>query len=151
MSTETKATNLIRIPIGDWSYDGHGRVLNYDFIVPVEFTQEILIANYEKNKAEFGFGLNDFVSEYEDYKMPREYFDDLTACGYQHDWGISKRPNSDDEDISIGPNGMSRIAIFFVGHGLDDFSYEVSPKPDFHLFGMWEGPEVGIGYGLFIT
>lgn len=146
MSTKAKTTNLIRIPIGDWGNDGHGKYTNFEFKVPAKFTKEILSENYEKNKAEFGFGLNDFANEYEDQSIYIEQFKILVEAGYVHD--SSNVDMEDDFEVDLVEKDLLKIAIFFISHGLEDFRYKVI-EPDFTLFRGDSGTESMIGYGLF--
>lgn len=146
MIAEGQKTNLIRIPIGDEGGDGHNQFVNFDFRVPVEFTKEILAENYQKNKKELGFGLSDFASEYDDSSISCEQFEVLIAAGYDPADLVDK----DDWDIRVSRNEMFKIAIFFISRGLDGFTYEIAPKPDFTLFRGRE-TEYTIGYALFFN
>lgn len=146
MNAKIKKTNLIRIAIGDWSDAGHGKYTSFEFKVPVKFTKEILLENYEKNKAEFGFGLRDFANEYEDRCIDIENFITLVDAGYIHD--DSSVNIEKDFDVSLTEDDMLKIAIFFISRGFEDFRYKII-EPDFDLFSNYSGPESQIGYGLF--
>ena len=143
MSDHDKAMSVVRIPVGDLSGDGHDMVKNHDFLIPSKFTRTILMENYNKNKILFGFGLKDFASEYEDFYIPRDKLETLISHGYEYSGTVNDK-------IIIGSRDMASFALFFVGHGLDGFAYEVAPEPDFNLFGEWTEPDCGIGYGVFI-
>lgn len=143
MSSHDKDMNVVRIPVGDLSGDGHDKIKDHDFLVPSKFTKETLIENYNKNKILFGFGLKDFATEYEDFYIPRDKLEILISHGFQYD-------DTGKDQILIGSLDMAKFAMFFVGHGLNGFSYAIVPEPDFTLFGHWSEPDCGIGYGVLV-
>lgn len=145
MTVHEKETHIVRIPVGDLSGDGHDRVKNHDFIVPARFTEDILMENYRKNKELFGFGLKDFAAEYEDFYIPRDKLETLISHGYEYEFNEAVT-----DRITIGSHHMASFAMFFVGHGLDGFAYEEVPEPEITLFGRWDAPDYGIGYGVFL-
>lgn len=141
-----KKTNLVNIPIGDWSDDGHGKFQNFIFEVPSEFTKEVLIESYRRNKEKFQFGLADFARDYEDCTIPKEKVRKLIAAGLDtSDFELL----AEEDNVYLSVDDMFQIAIFFIGHGLEGFNYRMAPEPDFTLFASWQGPETSIGYGLF--
>lgn len=145
MTVSNKTANLIRIAVGDWGDAGHGKYTSFEFKVPVKFTKEILLENYEKNKANFGFGLSDFANEYEGRNIDMEQFKTLVDAGYVHDSSVNMEK---DFEVILTDDDMFKIAIFFISRGLEDFRYKVI-EPDFDLFSNYSGPESQIGYGLF--
>lgn len=143
-------SNLVKISIGDWSDDGHGKYEDFYFEVPDQFTKEILNENYVKNKEKFGFGLSDFAENYEDSTIPNKFLDILWEAGLDKE---SVEVDADDTDgtSTIFPSSMFEITMFMIGHGLEGFTYEVKElKEDFNMFSWWSATEEsGIGYGLF--
>ena len=134
------------ITVGDESHDGHGLKETYTFEVPDQFTKEVLLENYHNNVTEFGFDLESFAKDYEDWYIPREWLDKLFEAGlvftnldYWYDEG-------DEDRYAITAGGMFEIAMFFFGHGLGGFQYKVI-EPDFRLTGYATG--IWPGYGLF--
>lgn len=139
-----KDKNIVAIPIGDWSDDGHGKVVWYHIVVPKKFTKEILTEQYNKNKQLLGFGLKDFAADYEDGTMSIEQFDALRDFGFSSDIQIDE---DDEEKIYLDIETFFEITMFLLSEGLEDFEwYEI--KPDFDLF-TGRDMDGHIGYGLF--
>lgn len=151
MSERAKTHNLIGIPIGDWSDDGHGKFETFHLLIPVQFTQEMLSENYLKNKELFGFGLRDFANEYEDGRIWIDHYETLKSHGFKFSETSEKAESNTSfggDDFWLTRKALLEIVVFFIGHGLEDFTARVK-EPDFYMFGQWQGPESMIGYGLF--
>jgi hypothetical protein len=151
LSERVKTHNLVGIPLGDWSDDGHGKFETFHLLIPIQFTQEMLSENYLKNKELFGFGLRDFANDYEDGRIWVENYETLQSHGFQFSENSkSVLENFDPSDFYLYLNrkALLEIVVFFIGHGLENFTARVK-EPDFYMFGQWQGPESMIGYGLF--
>jgi hypothetical protein len=157
LSERVKTHNLVGIPLGDWSDDGHGKFETFHLLIPVQFTQEILSENYLKNKELFGFGLKDFANDYEDGRISMSDIEKLQEHGFEFSEAskgiLKKDEDAYSTDFSrdnpwLNTKAMLEIVVFFIGYGLEDFTARVK-EPDFYLFGQWAGPESMIGYGLF--
>lgn len=151
MSERVKTHNLIGIPIGDWSDDGHGKCETFHLLIPIQFTQEMLSENYLKNKELFGFGLTDFACDYEESRITIEDYEMLKTHGFafsETSEEVVDNTHYSGNDFYLNSKALVEIAVFFIGHGLEGFTARVK-EPDFYMFGKWQGPETMIGYGLF--
>ena len=133
---------LVSIPIGDESGDGHEKC-EYSLIeIPDQFTQAVLMENYERVQNELGFGLEDFAAEYEDSVLPSEYLRALIVAGFDTKV-FSSTMDLDDDGYYLSADDMFHIAIFMASKDLEGFEYRLV-QPDFELFG-W----TNMGYGVF--
>lgn len=151
MSERVKTHNLVGIPLGDWSDDGHGKFETYHLLIPIQFTQEMLSENYLKNKELFGFGLRDFANDYEDGSIWMDRYETLQSHGFKFSEaseGVVSNTKPSDFDFWLTRKALLEIVVFYIGHGLEGFTARVK-EPDFYMFGQWQGPESMIGYGLF--
>lgn len=143
--------HIFSFPLGDWSGDGHRQVDWFRVEVDEKFTEEVLAAQYQKNKELFGFGLRDFAMNYEDSEIPEKFVKTLKEHGFS---ASEKYENGEDFALYKGKhyveeNIMEEVVMFFLGYGLEDFEYRfVKPEVAFTLF---DGPETeySIGYGLY--
>lgn len=135
------------ITVGDESGDGHSMTETYLFEVPDQFTEEVLLENYRANVEKFGFDIESFANEYEDWNIPREWLDKLFEAGLVFTDLDNWYDEGDDKPYGLAAQGMFEIAIFFFGHGLGGFQYKVI-KPEFRLTGYSTG--IWPGYGLFV-
>lgn len=135
--------NIVAIPIGDWSGDGHDKVEWFHVAIPEQFTKEILTEQYEKNKQLLGFGLRDFAHEYEDNTISIEQVDALRDFGFTGELD----PFDEDDTIYLDRDDFFKITMFLLSEGLEGFEYE-QVKPDFSLF-TGSNMDANIGYGLF--
>ena len=131
---------IASIPVGDQSGDGHEKCEYFLIEIPDQFTQEVLMENYDKVSGELGFTLEDFAKDYEDSLLPARLLQKLKDAGFDSDL----LDGSNDEDGHyLFVEDMFHIAIFMASKDLEGFEYRLV-KPDFELFG-W----TNMGYGLF--
>lgn len=149
--SEVKKMNLVRIPIGDEGGDGHQMYKDFFFNIPAEFSKEILLENYKKNKESFGFGLSDFANEYEENFILEEQLEKLFKKGFTFSQKAEGSMNDKtDGKLSLSKRSFIEITLFFVGCGLNGFYAEiVENKPDFDLFSHYKEGDFNIGYGLY--
>lgn len=88
---------LFSLTIGDYSGDGHSRAQTYYLDVDGA-TREQLAENYAKNVAEFGFGLQDFASEYENDSISGEQLLTLLKAGFVDEPVLVKDPEYPGRD-----------------------------------------------------
>ena len=151
-----------QITLGDWSDDGHGKTRNVFVEIPDEFTPEILKENFDASVKKLGFNpLTDLFSDFEDWDVPQPYYKTLVENGFDNYGGESE----DDWDGFIAPgwppyedglfiqeDGEIYILMFFIGHGLENFGWAISPNDKLHLVGGYDtilGRATSYGYGLF--
>lgn len=131
---------IASIPVGDQSGDGHEKCEYFLIEIPDQFTQEVLMENYEKVKNELGFGLKDFAAGYEDSLLPAPLLQKLEDAGF--DTNLLDGSN-DEYGYYLFVRDMFHIAVFMASKDLEGFEYRLV-NPDFELFG-W----TNMGYGLF--
>lgn len=149
MSSRLNETLLIRIPIGDYTPHSPGKFDYFDFLVPSEFTEVVLSENYHKNKKLFGFGLSDFANTPGDSLLSSDRLEKLREFGFTPSDDFEYEIDASDEggDAYLSSDYMFEIVIFYLGYGLDGFSYEMAREPDVWLFAVKNRPESTIGRG----
>lgn len=146
--------NVWKLPIGDWSDDGHGKC---DwFIIKSNFTVEQAREAYFKTVEESGVDIiKEIAYEYEDSNVSEritnllpEFIQDLAADDIIGIWeweddGIYHVETSRD---------MAEIFLRFIKeYSPEEFEYEIINIPMLPFYGYDEkGRHIGhIGYGLF--
>jgi hypothetical protein len=152
-----------QITLGDWSDDGHGKT-RVEFVeIPDEFAPEALKANFDKNVEELGFNpITDLFNKYEDWSVPRPYFDSLVKHGFDNYGGESSDHwdgfisdgwgETEENLLYVQEEGEIDILMFFIGHGLDGFTWYTVPNDKLILVGGFDtvlGDPSSYGYGLF--
>lgn len=143
-----------KIPIGDWSGDGHGQVDYYiiESNKPVQYVRELYFQACEK----LGFtldGHNDKTpcAEFEDWRFPRETFQELLDFGIKID--------DDLKDLILkyenvgGSSGFIEIVLAFIKTQDKELKLIIS-KNDIDMFQFYgydkDRRHIGyFGYGLF--
>lgn len=113
-----------RIPIGDWSGDGHSQCEWYDATaaIPLDEVRDAYFAAKKKKHLE-GISPEDFCSEYEDSEVPEDVREQAKAAGYEM-----------PEDFHV--EEMANYVVWFINQG--------NPKADVRLE---ETPETLTFYG----
>lgn len=155
-----------KMVFGDWSGDGHGKTETLHVEVPDTITQEMMKENYEKNKQRFGFGYNEFASDYEENRISAGQVEVLTDAGLtfvmeeEADWDtldyktpiISQR---DDGDYYLGGDYVIQetllpICMFMIGDGIPGWQWETIDEKLPELLGGYGAVSRDFaGYGLF--
>ena len=135
----------IRLTIGDWSDDGHGRTA--DFIVnsnqPVEEVREA----HFKIQETTGVDIESICSEYEEDEIDEESVEILKDMGFQFS-------NSTGMGDGItNPAEMARLWVFLLQKAEPNLKLEIQNDdiPNLHFYGLDEkGRHISsVGYGLF--
>jgi hypothetical protein len=143
-----------RIPIGDWSGDGHGHCEWYDATSakPVEELREA----YFQARAQFPEVCpENFCNQYEDSTIPNEVMAELVRLG-------APLPERDDDDEDVDDDGeyiidgdvMAALVVWFLNLGDSTADVKLDPKastPMLPFYGFDEQRRhIGFfGYGLF--
>lgn len=141
-----------RIPIGDWSDDGHGKVqwFNMESNEPVEYVRKLYFRACKK----LGFSLDSYnpkpiCSKYEDCSFPKEYLHILLNNGAIFDEKFIKFIES-NECIEC-PEEFLDILIEFIKTQDPDLILKREQTEDFVFYGILGRQHIGhIGYGLFV-
>ena len=147
-----KVRFVFRIPIGDWSGDGHGRC--EDFYATAAKPGQAVHDAYFAAKARLpALCPESFCHKYEDGKVPQETIVALKAAGCPLPEMLE--PDEDGASEGLGPEGMVVIVAWFLNQGDPDLDVKLEPvvkkPPILPLCGKrGPGPHIGfIGYGLF--
>ena len=141
--------NTWKIPVGDWSDDGHGKCDYYT--IKSNFTVEQAREAYFKAIEKSGIDLSrDIASDYEDSRVSEsiedtQFIKDLISEGYLMEWDGSYHVN---DSVS-----MAIIVLRFIKNYIPEFEYEMIEDsiPMLPFYGFDEqGRHIGyFGYGLF--
>lgn len=143
-----------KIPIGDWSGDGHGHAEWYivECNKPVEYVRELYFQACDK----IGFTLDGHhkltpCAEYEDYKFPRETFQKLLNFGIELDKDLINYIY--ETESTDGSDGFIEIVLSFIRTQDPELILNIVSN-DFKMFQFYghddKNRHIGyFGYGLF--
>lgn len=146
--------------LGDWSRDGDGVTQTIYVDIPDIFGPDLLRSNFEENVKKFGFDPVEVVArDYEEPTIPLDLAKRLFDAGYDN----QEDEDSDSylhDDYSQPPVGMLwvdgydaylSILMFFFGHGLEGWEYEIASDETPLLLGGHHAilGNRSAGYGLF--
>ena len=130
-----------KIPIGDWSGDGHEKCDWFTAIAnkPIKAVRE---AFHKAKKLLPHLNPESFCCEYEDAKIPERVVTALMIKGI----------TIDSEDFSS--ETMAKIVVWFLNQGDSDLGVELTPETDIPMLPFYgfdkQSRKIGfIGYGLF--
>lgn len=139
--------NLWKIPIGDWSDDGHGKC---DwFIIKSNFTVEQAREAYFKSVEESKINIsNEIASEYEDTSVSEEVVE--TFPEFIEKKLIFKDPDYEKYYVEDSFS-LAEIVCLFIQRYNIEFEYEILNIPMLPFYGYdKKDRHIGhIGYGLF--
>lgn len=159
-----------KIPVGDWSDDGHGKCEEYivSCNYPVEEVQQaykdsckLTGISFNHNEDYTGLGLNRQHPEYEDRKIASEYGQytiSRLAEGILAKHGIDVWEGFDSEIIDKsgekayidGSEHFIELLFAFIKLSLRGLKYEIVGDDLPYLNGYWDPSlNVQFGYGLF--
>lgn len=136
-----------KLPIGDWSDDGHGKCDK--FTVHSNVDPKELIDPYVEALEKSG--LKDVCSEYEDRSIPQEFWDKnpfLNPENYAEGW--------EDSWFVENPKRFAQLILDVVNH-YSGTELELEPESEMIEFNNWFGQSVkggvsvipSMGYGLY--
>lgn len=145
--------NKFKLPIGDWSNDGHGKC-DYHIIESNKTVEEIREI-YFQAKEKLGFGLEGHddltpCAEYEEYTMKQEAVDALKTFGLT----ITKEQEEQWINEYVDKNELSDLILNFLKIQDPDLILNKIPEEDMPMlpFYGYDNKQRHIdyfGYGLF--
>lgn len=137
-----------RIPIGDWSGDGHSHCDWYDATAakPIEDVREAYFAA-RKNKKLKKVCPEEFCNQYQDATIPKDVWQELERLG-------APMPVLEDPEDGIDDDCMAALVVWFINQGDPDIDVRLDPKvtvPMLPFYGFDKKKRhIGfMGYGLF--
>jgi len=142
-----------KLPIGDWSGDGHSQC-EY-FVIDSNVSAEALVPIYIEMDAKYN--ISGVCSQYEDTKMDADYIDFLESINidpkdYFEDYDV------DEYDQYIYADGLAQLVIDLLMNFDESLKLKIV-KDEMPMFNNWLGQKVkGIsgggvfrlpGYGVF--
>ena len=129
--------NVIKLVVGDWSNDGHGRT--HSTSIRSSITNEEIQSAYELGVKNLGVSISTLCEEYEDSEIPSEARDVFVKAGYV--------PTDFDPEMDtveqcleyIDPEAFVELYLFTVKQGNSEFTFEFIESDDINIG----------GYGLF--
>lgn len=135
----------IKLTIGDWSSDGHGRTAS--FIVKSNLPVEAVREAHFKIEETTGIDIESICSNYEEDEIDEETVEALKDLGFQF---------SNSTGLGDGitcPEEMARLWIFLLQKADRSLKLEIQNDdiPNLHFYGFDEkGRHISsVGYGLF--
>jgi hypothetical protein len=153
-----------KIPIGDWSADGHGK--HDDYLIESNFPVEKIRELYFQACDKIGFSLDGSyketeltpMSDYGDYSFKKETLDALLKFGVQIEKdlvdSLYESYSEEDGDASIDIETLLDIVLAFIKTQDENLTLRVLPENDLPMFQFYgfdkKGRHIGyFGYGLF--
>jgi arsenate reductase-like glutaredoxin family protein len=137
-----------KLPIGDWSGDGHSQCEYY--IVEANFTFDMIVEAYIKMDEEYK--ISEQCSEYEDSRLSEEFIEFLESEGLNpYDYIETK------EDPYIETDFLAQLVIDLMMHHDKRLELKIV-RDDIPMLNNWAGQELKEkgghvlslpGYGLF--
>jgi hypothetical protein len=139
-----------KMPIGDWSDDGHGKC-DYYIVESNKDIEAIVLAYIETDKIH---NISNQVCEYEEYELDQDFVDYLNTIGLD---GTSYLEDTDG--LSIESHSLATLVIDLMMHDDRTLELKIVPDSDMPMLNNWTAQKVkGIsgggvislpGYGLF--
>jgi hypothetical protein len=138
--------HTFKIPIGDWSNDGHGKC-DWFIATAAKPVEEVRIAYFAAKKMKTLKGLDpeSFCHGYGEGSIPDEKRAKL------HELGAPIDPVNAEGDYEFGPDEMAAIVVWFLNQGDPELKVKLSADviPMLPFYGYENGKHIGhIGYGL---
>jgi len=135
--------NKFKLPIGDWSKDGHNQC---DFFVVnsnVEF--DVIVTAYMAMDEEYK--LSDQCSEYENYKLTEQFME------FMRTKNLDPGDYAMDNDGSIDPAEMAQLLIDLMMKHDSELELTIIQDNEMPMLSNWaagKGKHLSLpGYGLF--
>ena len=145
MTDKKKCT--FKLPIGDWSGDGHGKCDYYliESNKSVQQVREVHFKIFEKT----GINIHAIANDYEDSHISYEVFDALTSLGYN----FIENHDDDDEGFYATSKEMANIWIFLLTKTDKKLMLKIIDDKDdmlpFYGYDKKKRHIDGVGYGCF--
>lgn len=135
-----------RMPIGDWSDDGHGKCDYYCIKSnkPVEYVRDIHFQILEKT----GIDIEEICSEYEDSSISVEQFNELLKLGIEEE----RFDHPYKGNIGVSSENMCYLWTFLLMKSDETLNLEIEETPEmlpFYGFDQKERHIGFVGYGCF--
>jgi len=132
--------HVFRLPIGDWSGDGHGVSTDYRILSnkPVEAVREAYFAAEQRT----GLDLTEVCGEYEEREIKPHLLAAIRAAGL---------PLPEENLDWFGPDEFVELTLAYLRAGDPELELEVLPFEEMLMFGGDDpkGRHIGqLGYGL---
>lgn len=116
----------VRVVLGDWSDDGHGKTETYLVeLEGVDVSDEVLNANYQAMTARVGVDLADVCADYEEYSAPLEFLEKVQEAGFAPTPHPGRTFSAEDEDFKETDLSALAVLMFYVGHEVENFAWRL--------------------------
>lgn len=135
-----------RLPIGDWSDDGHGKC-NYYYIKsnkPIEEVREI----HFQTKENTGYDIEEICKEYEDSSIDIDLFNELVELGLD----VEEFDLPYDDQVMFSPDNMCQLWVLLLMKTDETLKLEIEDIPEMLSFYGYDEKKrhIGfVGYGCF--
>lgn len=158
--------HLFKVPVGDWSKDGHNE--SKDYYVMCSHTVEEMQQAYRDTCKKIGLQMHHtdnytdipetvkhrswrmLLTEYEQNEIDYEAIKILEEHGFDFD-GIDGESDEEDEDslatAYFDSKDVFRLFMWFISYSLENFEYEEVKAEA--IIGYWGKLNHQIGYGVF--
>lgn len=158
--------NIFRLPIGDWSDDGHGQT--QDYLIKSNKTVQEIRELYFQACDKLGFSLDGSykksdlspMADYEDYIFKEETLNALLDFGVKIDEELVNnlreiyKTDPDEWDNIVNTEELCKIVLEFIKTQDSELILEIIPEPEAPMFQFYgyddKKRHIGyFGYGLF--
>ena len=137
---------LFKLPIGDWSADGHEKCHYYvcEANKPVEFIREV----HYRIKEVTGIDIHSICSNYEENSIDRDMFKNLQELGFT-EAGIMEF----DNEITLDADYMAKLWVFLLQTTEPSLKIIILPEDEIPMLPFYGFDEQGrnidqVGYGI---
>jgi hypothetical protein len=166
--------NLFKVPVGDWSKDGHNQSDTY--YVTANYSAKEMRQAYKDTCKKIGLQLNHsdnytgiegatswrdkdenwrvLLSEYEESSINEKAVEILLEHGFDFERVDGERDENDKmvvQDVYFSSEGVFDLFMWFISYSMpEDFEYEMVVQDAEPIVGYWcDGLNHQIGYGVF--
>lgn len=134
--------NVIKLVVGDWSYDGHN--MTREYIIETQFTTKEVMAAYKAGSKKLKFNFIDTCcTDYEDNQLQKPHIKKLIAAGIDMSPFLGEPDENGEYEGGMEPESHAELYLEIVKLGAPDFTYKRVANDDNTIL-------IG-GYGLFST
>lgn len=145
--------HIFRLPIGDWSGDGHSQCDFYT-VKSSKSIEEVREAHF-KIASKTGVNIEEIASEYQESRVREEDVEKLKELGFESFVSNIKRDvfeNGEDGEWGMYSEGMAYLWIFLLMKADEGLELEIVPNPPMLSFYGFDEQKrhIGfVGYGCF--